>query len=67
MSAFVRVRRQTIGKANLAIIISAWSQIEKVREGERDRGNEERRPWVFQSLFTPTPNKEREMTAAMVE
>lgn len=43
--------------------------MEKVNERgrERGRGNEERGPWVFWSLFTPSPNKEREMNAATVQ
>lgn len=41
MSAFVWVRKQTIGKANLAIIIGALNQIEKAGEG----GGERQRKW----------------------
>lgn len=38
MSAFVWVRKQTKGKANLAIIISnTWNQIERASERGRDR------------------------------
>lgn len=35
------------------------SDRKREREAERDRGNEERRTWVFWSLFTQSPNKRK--------